>query len=125
MPGRRRIVGGGEGGQGLLTVVAVSRGQDDDAVDAFRGQASFEVGRMSGLGSGSSLTAFLRGQFGGVGGIGGGRDARVGGVGGEARFEFGQAAFEGREACVAFQTSRTRHRSHDAIIETRQARSCA
>ena len=52
------------------------------------------------------------------------RGAGVGGIGGEARFEFGDAAFQRRDALVALQTSRTSHHCHDTIIANWQARSC-
>jgi hypothetical protein len=43
----------------------------------------------------------------------------------QARFEFGDAAFQRRNPPVAFQTPGTSYRRHDVIMGTRQAGSCA
>src|SRR5262249_19136283 len=96
-----------------------------DLVHPFGGQAAAQVGGMSRLPAGSLAGALLEDGLGGARGVRRRRGAGVGGVGAQARFEFGDAAFQRRNPLVAFQTPGTSYRRHDVIIGTRQAGSCA
>jgi hypothetical protein len=103
MPGGLGVLRPSLGRQGLVAAVAVAGDERDDLVQAFGRQAPPQPGGVSRLSAGLLAGALLGDGLGGAGRVGRGRGAGVGGVGAKARFEFGDAAFQRRDAFVALQ----------------------
>src|SRR5262245_58671250 len=124
MPGRLGVVQPGVRWERLRALVAVAGEERDDLVEALRWPTALQTRRVSGLAVGLLAGALLGDGPGGARGAGRGREAGVSGVGAQARFAVGDAALPCRDAFVALQTSEASQGRHDAIIGTRQARSC-